>query len=52
MLADCLHGLSALSPAGGLPPLLLAMFLMGLAGGATHCAGMCAPFVLAQAAAA
>jgi sulfite exporter TauE/SafE len=28
------------------------MFATGLAGGATHCAGMCAPFVLAQVAAA
>ena len=30
---------------------MLALFVMGLAGGATHCAGMCAPFVLAQSAA-
>jgi sulfite exporter TauE/SafE len=52
LLADCLHGLTALAPAGGLLPLLLAMFATGLAGGATHCAGMCAPFVLAQVAAA
>ena len=51
LLADCLHGLAALAPAGGLLPLLLAMFVTGLAGGATHCAGMCAPFVLAQVAA-
>jgi sulfite exporter TauE/SafE len=50
-LADCLHGLTALGP-GGLPTLVGALFLAGLAGGATHCAGMCGPFVLAQAAAA
>ncbi|MCQ4161512.1 sulfite exporter TauE/SafE family protein [Roseomonas sp. GC11] len=25
-----------------------ALFLAGLAGGVTHCAGMCAPFVLAR----
>jgi sulfite exporter TauE/SafE len=28
--------------------LLLSMFLAGLAGGVTHCVGMCGPFVLAQ----
>jgi sulfite exporter TauE/SafE len=50
MLADCLRDLSALG-AGGLPALMAALFLAGLAGGATHCAGMCAPFVLAQVAA-
>ncbi len=50
MLADCLRDLTALGP-GGLPALLGALFLAGLAGGATHCAGMCGPFVLAQAAA-
>src|SRR5919199_2082920 len=49
MLADCLHDLAALGPAGGLPTLLGALFLAGLAGGATHCSTMCAPFVLAQA---
>lgn len=32
-------------------PLLTTLFIAGLAGGATHCAGMCGPFVLAQAAA-
>lgn len=48
MLADCLHDLAALGP-GGLPTLAVALFLAGLVGGATHCAGMCAPFVLAQA---
>ena len=50
MLADCLHGLEALGP-GGLPALIGALFLAGLAGGMTHCASMCAPFVLAQSAA-
>ncbi len=48
MLADCLHDLSAIGP-GGVPAVALALFLAGLAGGVTHCAGMCAPFVLAQA---
>ena len=51
MIAQCLHGLTALAPGGGEPALMLALFLMGLAGGATHCSGMCAPFVLAQTAA-
>ena len=50
MLANCLHTLDALGPAG-LPALMGALFLMGLAGGASHCAAMCGPFVLAQAAA-
>ncbi len=50
MLADCLRDLTALGP-GGLPALMGALFLAGLAGGLTHCAGMCGPFVLAQAAA-
>ncbi|MBW8269091.1 urease accessory protein UreH domain-containing protein [Caldovatus aquaticus] len=50
MLADCLHDLTLLGP-GGVPALIGALFLAGLAGGLTHCAGMCAPFVLAQAAA-
>ncbi|WP_137124122.1 sulfite exporter TauE/SafE family protein [Roseomonas sp. HF4] len=49
-LANCLHDLTALGP-GGLPAVMAALFLAGLAGGATHCAGMCGPFVLAQAAA-
>lgn len=48
MLADCLHDLAALGP-GGLPALLSALFLAGLAGGVSHCAAMCGPFVLAQA---
>lgn len=50
MLADCLHDLAALGT-DGLIALVSALFLAGLAGGATHCAGMCAPFVLAQVAA-
>lgn len=29
-------------------PLLSALFLAGLVGGATHCVGMCGPFVLSQ----
>lgn len=48
MLANCLHDLTAIGP-GGVPAVALALFLAGLAGGVTHCAGMCAPFVLAQA---
>lgn len=48
MLALCLSDPGALAAAGGLPALLGTMVLAGLAGGATHCAGMCAPFVLAQ----
>jgi hypothetical protein len=47
-LANCLHDLTALGP-GGVPAVMAALFLAGLAGGATHCAGMCGPFVLAQA---
>jgi len=31
-------------------PLLWSLFIAGLAGGATHCASMCGPFVIAQAA--
>lgn len=46
-LQSCLHDLSALGP-GGVLALVSALFLAGLAGGATHCAAMCAPFVLAQ----
>ena len=48
MLANCLHDLAAIGP-GGLAAVAGALFLAGLAGGFTHCAGMCAPFVLAQA---
>ena len=47
----CLSDPAALDAAGGLWPLVLAMGAAGLATGATHCAGMCAPFVLAQGAA-
>ncbi len=47
MLADCLHDLAALG-AGGILALTGAMLLAGLAGGVTHCAGMCGPFVMAQ----
>ena len=50
MLANCLHDLSALGPAG-LPALMGALFMAGLAGGLLHCSAMCGPFVLAQAAA-
>src|SRR3954470_1788708 len=47
MLQDCLHALVGLG-GQGFPVLLGAMLLAGLAGGATHCAGMCGPFVMAQ----
>lgn len=47
MLADCLHSLTALG-AHGIAALMGAMLVAGLAGGATHCAGMCGPFVIAQ----
>jgi sulfite exporter TauE/SafE len=50
MLADCLHDLAALGPVG-LAGLLGALLAAGLASGLTHCGLMCAPFVLAQAAA-
>jgi sulfite exporter TauE/SafE len=50
MIADCLHALALPGP-GEAAALLGALWLAGLAGGLTHCAGMCAPFVLAQAAA-
>jgi sulfite exporter TauE/SafE len=50
MFADCLHDLTALGP-DGVPALMLGLFLAGMASGATHCAAMCAPFVLAQASA-
>lgn len=46
-LADCLHALTALG-AGGTAALVASLFVAGLAGGATHCAGMCGPFVIAQ----
>jgi len=44
------HAMGAL-PAGGGLALLAALFVAGLAGGFTHCAGMCGPFVLTQVAA-
>lgn len=44
MPALCLHDLGTSGA-----PLALALFMAGLTGGATHCAGMCGPFVLAQA---
>lgn len=50
MLANCLHDLAALGPAG-VPALMAALFVAGLAGGLTHCVAMCGPFVLAQGAA-
>lgn len=46
-LGDCLHALTALG-AGGTAALAASLFVAGLAGGATHCAGMCGPFVIAQ----
>ncbi len=46
-LANCLHDLTALG-ASGTVALAVALFLAGLAGSATHCAGMCGPFVLGQ----
>jgi sulfite exporter TauE/SafE len=47
MLQSCLHALAPLT-ADQTQALLLAMLATGLAGGATHCAGMCGPFVVAQ----
>lgn len=47
LLANCLHDLTALGHEA-LLAMAGALFLAGLASGATHCAGMCAPFVLAQ----
>lgn len=47
LLADCLHGLTALGM-DGTAAVAAALFVAGLAGGATHCAGMCGPFVVAQ----
>lgn len=46
-LGNCLHALTALGP-GGTAALAGSLFAAGLAGGATHCAGMCGPFVIAQ----
>jgi sulfite exporter TauE/SafE len=47
LLARCLHGLTALG-VEGTAAVAGALFVAGLAGGATHCAGMCGPFVVAQ----
>lgn len=41
-LAQCISGFTV---SYGLP---VSLFLAGLVGGVTHCAGMCSPFVLAQ----
>ncbi len=46
-LANCLADLTALGTDGTLA-LAGALFVAGLAGSATHCAGMCGPFVLGQ----
>lgn len=40
---------SLCAPAAGSGGLLLAVFLAGLFGSLTHCAGMCGPFVMSQA---
>lgn len=42
IFAQCIHDITTSYG------LVLSMFLAGLVGGATHCVGMCAPFVLAQ----
>lgn len=47
MLANCLHDLTTIG-SDGVMAVAVALFLAGLAGGVTHCAGMCAPFVIAQ----
>ncbi|WP_114377088.1 sulfite exporter TauE/SafE family protein [Elioraea thermophila] len=46
-VANCLHDLTALGT-GGTLALAGALFLAGLVGSATHCVGMCGPFVAAQ----
>lgn len=44
-----LDGLAAIcAGAVGQPELILSLFVAGLAGSISHCAGMCGPFVLAQ----
>ena len=45
LLAICSDSLAALGGPGALP---LALFVIGLAGSAVHCVGMCGPFVLGQ----
>ncbi len=42
IIAQCIHNITMSYG------LVISMLLAGLVGGATHCAGMCAPFVLAQ----
>ena len=42
------HGAFVPADEAGLVALVGALFAAGLAGGFTHCAGMCGPFVLAQ----
>ncbi len=52
MMHDHHHGWDASWLVAGLPPelaLYAAVFLTGLIGGATHCLGMCGPFVLTRA---
>lgn len=42
LIGQCIHDITVSYG------LVLSLFLAGLVGGVTHCAGMCAPFVLAQ----
>lgn len=42
IIAQCVHDITTSYGLG------LSLFLAGLVGGATHCVGMCSPFVLAQ----
>jgi len=44
----CDESITATVGAAGLWPLMVAMFLTGLAGGFGHCTAMCGPFVMAQ----
>jgi hypothetical protein len=46
-LASCLHDLTPLE-GSGTATLAATLFVAGLAGSVTHCAGMCGPFVLGQ----
>lgn len=43
-----MHHPAIIAVESGFVPLLIALFGAGLAGGFTHCAGMCGPFVLTQ----
>lgn len=45
---DHAHHATLAFDAAGLLPIILAMFMTGLAGGFGHCATMCGPFVMAQ----